>query len=190
MLKTQARSAANVFLILFPSPHSQKDPYYCLQNNCMWVWLAAEFWQDCSIIFSSWWLAVAESAHHPCSWWGTGNAVKQHLWWLSLSHSGPQKESAVWWWWESHYVGGRGPHLLTRLLPWRGLLLAGSLHSWLPWEVTNASSSLVVLQFFHMGTNNIDKGDLEIAKMYVKGSVDSVQQHKQSLTPASEKKEH
>lgn len=52
MPKTQARSAANISLILFPSSHLQKDPYYSLQNNCMWVWLTAESWQDCSMIFS------------------------------------------------------------------------------------------------------------------------------------------
>lgn len=69
-----------------------------------------------------WWLAAAESAHHPCSWWGIGNDVKQHLSWLSLSRSGSQKESGVWWWQGGHYAGGRGPRLLARLVPWRGLL--------------------------------------------------------------------
>lgn len=174
MLKTQATSAANISLILFPSSHLQKDPNYSLQNNCMWVWLTAESWQDCSIIFSDD-LQLQNQLISLITGEELGILSNSIPGWVS--HSGPQEEDGVWWWQKNHYAGGRAPHQLTRPVLWWGLLLAGGLHSLLPWEVTNASSSWVVLQLFHIDTNIIGWGDLGIAKMCVKSSVDIVQQH-------------
>lgn len=135
----------------------------------MWVWLTAESWQDCSIIFSDdlqlqnqFITLVADEEQGTWS-----NSIPGGWLWTTQDH----KNKVV--------CGGDRRATMQRadaLTCWPDLS-PGDLHSWLPWEVTSASSSVVILQLFHKGTNNIDRAHLGVAKMCVKGSVDSAQQH-------------
>lgn len=138
----------------------------------MWVWLTAESWQDCSIIFSDdlqlqnqLITLVADEELGMMS-----NSISRGWVWAAQDH----KKKVV-------CGGGRVATMqeAEALACWPDLSpeeVCWGLALWLPWEATSASASLMLLQLFHIDTSNMDRGDLGIAQICIKGSVDSVQQ--------------